>query len=382
MKKLLVLALTILALSSACITIKPSGSTDAPSPELAGGQLPVINSFDANPGSIVSGQTSTLSWNVTGATTVSIDHAIGSVGTTGSRAVSPTTTTTYTLTATNSAGSVTKAVQVIVSTATPITPTLTIIKPVENDTWVVGSTITIKWQTTGMPSEPVVVDMGMSTGQGAPWIPFAGNEPNDGSYQSTVADIPDGTYLIGIGVRKASSAPGNNLAFATVPVIIQPGATKTVTLDYEATESGHVYSDDAVEPYIRAGDFHDNTIARGYVSFDISSLAGYDVTSAELTFYQADLLGDPFGYGPLGLSEVRYGPRGLIPADYDLATVNNLPPSNTGTGSIDVTQFVKQAVVQQLTRFQVRFRFPFGTDNDGQIDRITLDPVTLEVTYR
>ena len=119
MKKLLVLALTILALSSACITIKPSGSTDAPSPELAGGQLPVINSFDANPGSIVSGQTSTLSWNVTGATTVSIDHAIGSVGTTGSRAVSPTMTTTYTLTAINDAGSATATTQVIVSAATP-----------------------------------------------------------------------------------------------------------------------------------------------------------------------------------------------------------------------------------------------------------------------
>ena len=88
-------------------------------------------------------------------------------------------------------------------------------KPVENEFWVVGSTFTIQWQTTGMPSEPVVVDMGLSIDEGASWIPFAGNVPNNGIYQSTVADIPDGTYLVGIGVRKARSAPGTNLVVVT-----------------------------------------------------------------------------------------------------------------------------------------------------------------------
>jgi len=80
---------------------------------------PVVNSFDANPGSISLGASSTLSWNVSGATTVSIDQGIGSVALTGTRVVSPSTTMVYTLTATNAGGSITATAQVIVSGAPP-----------------------------------------------------------------------------------------------------------------------------------------------------------------------------------------------------------------------------------------------------------------------
>jgi hypothetical protein len=77
--------------------------------------LPLINAFSANPISITTGGSSMLSWNVSGATTVTIDHGIGTFTPTGNRTVSPTTTTTYTLTASNAAGNVTATAQVIVS---------------------------------------------------------------------------------------------------------------------------------------------------------------------------------------------------------------------------------------------------------------------------
>ncbi|MBI4912223.1 MAG: hypothetical protein HY823_05760 [Acidobacteria bacterium] len=80
--------------------------------------LPVIASFAANPATISSGQTSTLSWSVTGAATLSLDRGIGTVTGT-SRVVSPTSTTTYTLTAANSLGaSVTATTTVTVSSPT------------------------------------------------------------------------------------------------------------------------------------------------------------------------------------------------------------------------------------------------------------------------
>jgi len=79
------------------------------------GAVPLINSFSANPSTITAGESSTLSWSVTDATSVTIDNAIGSVALTGTTAVSPTTTTTYTLTATNTAGSVTATTTVAVS---------------------------------------------------------------------------------------------------------------------------------------------------------------------------------------------------------------------------------------------------------------------------
>jgi len=78
--------------------------------------LQVINLFEASPPSIASGESSTLEWNVSGASMVSIDPGIGNVSLTGNRMVSPTATTVYTLTATNEAGSVTATAQVAVAT--------------------------------------------------------------------------------------------------------------------------------------------------------------------------------------------------------------------------------------------------------------------------
>ncbi len=80
---------------------------------------PVVNSFDASPGLIGPGESSTLSWNVSGAATVSISQQIGNVGLSGTRVVLPTKTTTYTLTATNVVGTVTATAQVVIAEALP-----------------------------------------------------------------------------------------------------------------------------------------------------------------------------------------------------------------------------------------------------------------------
>jgi hypothetical protein len=92
-------------------------------------QSAAVNSFGASPPTITAGESSMLSWSVSGATTVSIDQGIGNVALTGSRVVMPGSTTVYTLTATNSAGvTVTATAQVIVSGTTPTpapTPTPT-----------------------------------------------------------------------------------------------------------------------------------------------------------------------------------------------------------------------------------------------------------------
>ncbi len=50
---------------------------------------PVIEYFKATPSNIGPGESSTLSWNVTGATQVLLDNEAGSVGLSGSRVVSP-----------------------------------------------------------------------------------------------------------------------------------------------------------------------------------------------------------------------------------------------------------------------------------------------------
>jgi hypothetical protein len=76
---------------------------------------PVVDSFYASPGQIVPGGSSTLSWSVSGAETVTVAPAIGNVALSGTRVVLPTNTTTYTLTATNVIGTVTATAQVVVA---------------------------------------------------------------------------------------------------------------------------------------------------------------------------------------------------------------------------------------------------------------------------
>jgi len=82
---------------------------------------PVIDSFIASPETIGPGKSATLSWEVSGATTVTIHPAIESTSSggveRGVEQVSPTVTTTYTLTAANEAGSSTRYVTVTVGTS-------------------------------------------------------------------------------------------------------------------------------------------------------------------------------------------------------------------------------------------------------------------------
>jgi hypothetical protein len=73
--------------------------------------------FTASPHTIAEGESSTLSWTVLNATSVSIDHSIGNRPTSGSSAVSPTATTTYRLTAAGPGGSSSAQVTVTVLAA-------------------------------------------------------------------------------------------------------------------------------------------------------------------------------------------------------------------------------------------------------------------------
>jgi hypothetical protein len=77
---------------------------------------PTISSFTASPTSIVSGSNSTLSWAVSGATSIAITPGTFTASSaSGSTSVSPTATTTYTLTATDASGSTTSTAKVTVT---------------------------------------------------------------------------------------------------------------------------------------------------------------------------------------------------------------------------------------------------------------------------
>ena len=77
-----------------------------------GGAPPIVNIFSASPSTINQGESSTLTWSVSNADTVTITPDVGTVASSGSTSVSPVVTTNYILTATNSVGSVTASATV------------------------------------------------------------------------------------------------------------------------------------------------------------------------------------------------------------------------------------------------------------------------------
>jgi hypothetical protein len=80
-----------------------TGGTGGPGGISGGNGTPVILSFSASPASLPAAGQATLRWQVTGASSLSIDQGVGAV-TGESTAVNVTATTIYTLTATNAMG--------------------------------------------------------------------------------------------------------------------------------------------------------------------------------------------------------------------------------------------------------------------------------------
>src|SRR5262249_28900924 len=129
---------------ASCASVK---SAAVPPP----GSMPTITSFTANPTSINSGASATLSWVTSGATSVSVTPGtFTSTSASGSTSVSPTATTTYTLKATNSSGSNTMTATVTVN---PVGGAPTITSFTANPTTInSGSSSTLSWVTSGATS--------------------------------------------------------------------------------------------------------------------------------------------------------------------------------------------------------------------------------------
>jgi hypothetical protein len=125
---LVLLVLVLPVLVTGCVSFPASTPATAPSttttttapaataPTAPSTQAPEIQAW-LTPSTITPKGTAALNWNVTGATSVTIDQGIGSVPFSGSRPLSPDVTTTYTVTAYYSGGTVTNSITLAVAPA-------------------------------------------------------------------------------------------------------------------------------------------------------------------------------------------------------------------------------------------------------------------------
>jgi hypothetical protein len=112
-------------------------------------------SLSADPLTINSGQSSTLTWTSKNAATVSIDNGIGEVAASGSQSVELTATTTYTITAVGAKETVTDSV-----TITVVQPPLPTVSLSADPTSIIeGDSTTLTW--TSENADSVSIDNGI-----------------------------------------------------------------------------------------------------------------------------------------------------------------------------------------------------------------------------
>jgi hypothetical protein len=197
----------ILALA-ACAGLSGCASGYSSNAASGKGSYPAITSFTANPTSINSGASSTLSWATTGATSIAIaPGTFTSTSASGSTSVSPTATTTYTLTAMNATGPATSTATVTINGSTPGKPTISSFSA--NPTSIAsGSSSTLSWTTAGAAS--IAITPGTFTSTSA-------------TGSTSVSPTATTTYTL-----TATNASGSATSTAKV-TLIAPGGSLSIT---------------------------------------------------------------------------------------------------------------------------------------------------------
>jgi len=295
---------------------------------------PVISSFTAATAIITSGGTSTLSWSVTGASSLSIDNGIGTV-TGSSKNVSPASTTTYTLTATSASG-VTSTAQFTVTVVLPPAISSFIATP---SILTSGAAAVLSWTTSNTTTLSINNGVGTVTGI------------------TSISVMPVATTTFTLTAANAAGTMVTSTAIVTVTVQNQlallAGTVRSqgsaASFDYPAGSavdaSGNVYVADA----------GNNTIEKITPAGVVTTLAGSGIIGS------ADGTGTAATFSkPTGIAVDASG--NLYVTDTNNDTIRKITP---GGG---VTTLAGSAGVQGTTDgtgSAARFNYPIGIAADS-----------------
>ena len=198
--------------------------------------------------SVTPGQSATLSWSATNATSVSIDQGVGSVPVNGTRTVAPSATTTYTAVATNAAGETSTSQVTLQVTTTPPPPggtgiAVQLTSPANNAVALNQSTVTLSADV----ADPAGVVKKVEFYRGTSMIGTALKKP----FTMQWTHVTTGVYSITARAYDSSGVVGTSSA-ATLRVTVAPTVSltspaagsfampATLTLSATATDSDGV----------------------------------------------------------------------------------------------------------------------------------------------
>lgn len=219
---------------------------------------------------------------------------------------------------------------------------------------------------------------------------------DDGNPTQWTAPLAEGDFKITLTVRDGKGGESTKDLEVNVTIPLPPAVANTFLPNVgneggyiEETgfvnEGGCLFAGDSGAPN---ADYAGNKGVRGYISYDISSLAGVTVTDAELTFNLKQLFGDPSSFGHLFISRVKWGQEQLTVDDFDLAGAPICDFAGYGTGDLlcDSPQLVDQlqdSIDNGDQRFQLRINFANLSDGDNNWDGLEYDQsdINLFVEY-
>ena len=195
---------------------------------------PPTITFTANPLSITSGDTSTLSWQSENAETVTIDNGIGTVDLTGTVHVIPQQTTTYELTAEGPGGVTMGEVTV---TVTYLSPRVSI--SVEPESILSGGTALLSWQCDFADSCVIEPEIGVVDPSGTRSI-----SPQQTTTYTLSATGLGGTDSASVSVTVTEPAIAPTVHLEPAEITIVPG--EPVTLTWSSTGADRAYIDNGI----------------------------------------------------------------------------------------------------------------------------------------
>lgn len=217
-----------------------------------------VVSFLANPTQIERGASSTLSWRVLNADTVSIS-GIGTVPASGTAPVSPQQTTTYTLTARNGVNE--ESATAVVAVTVPANPTPRVLSCSASPTSVAaGQIVTLNYATTN--ADTVTIQPGV------------GNVAKSGSVNVTPQQTT--TYTV-----TATSAQGSDTCGMTVTVGAKPPGNPPVILSF----TGSTNTVNAGQPFTLSWNVRDADKINISVIGDVAASGSQSLTPANTTTY-------------------------------------------------------------------------------------------------
>ncbi|HAV10084.1 MAG TPA: hypothetical protein DCX22_00460 [Dehalococcoidia bacterium] len=331
---------------------------------------PIINDFSISPPEIAIGSATTLRWNISKATIITIDQGIGNVSDKGERVISPAVTTTYTLTAKNSGSIVTSHVQVRVKGP----PTINSFTSNPSSITIGGKSL-LSWDVSNSLDVSITPDIGTVNPKGT----------IDVSPSATTNYILTATNALG------SSSQETKIRVTSESEIVY-------RLDEIAIlgESGTVHQDGTIDhKNLRVGDDDLNKGMQLFYTFDISKLPNNAIIrSATLDLRGSTVQIRPFTLGKLRVYNDQFGL--LDSSDFKInfpeGTENGLLFTFTSLPNISFS--LSQYWINRLQsmanagtpRFQIRLQFERFTNDDSEWDFVrytdTNPKLTIEYTKR